>query len=259
MTAFRPEGELVLDEDFQDPAAFEERWIPHYLPQWSSRERSRARYRLDCGGLRLLIEADQQPWAPEWDGPLRVSNLQTGVRSGPIGSSDGQHRFRPDLVVREEQAERWTFTPSGGAVAITCRANPDPRTMTALWLIGVERIPEESAELCVMEVFGREVGPARGLVGMGFHPFGDGRIADDFEKVPVTDDLTAVHEYAVEWGWNRARWYVDGVLVKESRQAPDYPLQLMLDVFEFEPDPAAEYPKEFAVERVRAWAPVSSR
>src|SRR3712207_78890 len=108
---FRPQGELILDEDFRDPAAFEERWIPYYLPQWSSRARSRARYRLGTGGLRLLIEADQEPWAPEWDGPLRVSNLQTGVRSGPVGSVDGQHRFRPDLVVREAQAERWTLTP----------------------------------------------------------------------------------------------------------------------------------------------------
>ena len=259
MTAWRPQGDLVFDEDFRDRSAFEERWIPHYLPQWSSRERSRARFRFDGAGLRLLIEADQHPWAPEWDGALRVSNLQTGVRSGPVGSGDGQHRFRPDLVVREAQSECWAFTPTGGAVAIRCRANPDPRTMTALWLIGVERTPDESAELCVMEVFGRELQPDHCLVGMGLHPFGDPAITDDFEKVPVAGDLTATHEYAAEWGSGWARWYVDGALVKESRQAPDYPLQLMLDIFEFEPDPAGDYPKEFAVESVRAWAPVSSR
>ena len=52
-------------------------------------------------------------------------------------------------------------------------------------------------------------------------------------------------------GEEAARWYVDGVLVKESRQAPAYPLQLMLDVFEFQPDPEGVYPKEFVVESVR--------
>src|SRR3712207_4815961 len=121
--------ELVFDERFDDPAAFAERWIPHYLPQWSSRERSRARWRFERDGLHLLIEADQEPWAPEWDGPIRVSNLQTGLRSGPVGSRDGQHRFRPDLVVREEQPERWTWKPHHGRIEIRAAASPDPRTM----------------------------------------------------------------------------------------------------------------------------------
>ncbi|MDQ3182041.1 MAG: hypothetical protein M3Q62_00565 [Actinomycetota bacterium] len=40
----------------------EGRWIPYYLPQWSSRERSAARYEVGGGRLRLLIEAKQQPW-----------------------------------------------------------------------------------------------------------------------------------------------------------------------------------------------------
>ena len=38
------------------------------------------------GGLRLLIEADQEPWCPEFDGEVRVSSLQTGVFAGPVGS-----------------------------------------------------------------------------------------------------------------------------------------------------------------------------
>jgi hypothetical protein len=257
-TSGSPEDAPVFDERFEDAAAIAERWIPHYLPQWSSRELSRARYTVEADGLHLRIDEDQPPWAPEWDGDLRVSNLQTGVRSGPVGSTSGQHRFRPDLVVREEQAERWTYTPHYGSIEVRARAVADPRLLVALWLIGVERVPEESGEICVMEIFGREVQADRGLVGMGVHAFGDPRLAEDFEKVEVRADLTEPHDYRVDWTPQGTTFSVDGAVVKRSVQSPDYPVQLMLDVFEFGPEPGG-YPKEFVVERVRGWASVSSR
>lgn len=250
---------LVFEERFDDPDGLDRRWIPHYLPQWSSRERSRARWRLSSAGLHLLIEADQEPWAPEWDGGIRVSNLQTGVRSGAAGSADGQHRFRPDLVVREEQPERWTWTPHCGRIEVRACASPDPRTMVGLWLIGLERSPEESGELCVFEIFGSELGEGRGLVGMGIHPFGDPALRDDFDKIEIAGDLTEPHDYAVEWEPGGVTFSVDGRVVKTSEQAPDYPMQLMLDVFEFEPDPDERYPKEFLVRHVLGWEPLSSR
>ncbi|HWI71143.1 MAG TPA: hypothetical protein VNT55_04250, partial [Baekduia sp.] len=60
--------------------------------------------------------------------------------------------------VREEQETRWLCTPRYATVAIRCRALADPRCMVALWLIGVEDAPEHSAEVCVCEIFGRDVG-----------------------------------------------------------------------------------------------------
>jgi hypothetical protein len=89
-----------FEDRFKGPELDERRWLPYYLPQWSSRERAAARYEVG-GGLRLLIEEDQPPWCPEWDGDVRVSSLQTGVFSGPLGSEVGQHRFTPRAVVRE--------------------------------------------------------------------------------------------------------------------------------------------------------------
>jgi len=74
-----------------DPA----RWIPGYLAHWSSRERAAARYRVDGGRLALEIAPDQGPWNPADDGATRVSSIQTGMFAGPVGSSIGQHRFRP--------------------------------------------------------------------------------------------------------------------------------------------------------------------
>jgi len=245
---------VEFDERFDAGELDRSRWIPRHLPQWSTAERSAARYALVDGVLHLLIEADQDPWAPAYDGDTRVSSLQTGVLAGPLGSAIGQHRFRPDAVVCEEQENRHLYAPHFGVIATRARATADPACMVALWMIGYEDTPEHSAEICVCEIFGTEVAAADALVGMGVHPFGDPSIVDDFEKVPVAIDVGDWHEYAVEWTPSRVRFFVDGAIVKTVEQAPQYPMQLMLGIYAFGPlDPAGEYPKRFAVDWVRGY------
>src|SRR2546427_893623 len=95
--------ELEFEDTFDSDVLDEGRWLPYYLPQWSSRAYASARYELGGGQLSLLIEEDQPPWCPELDGAVRVSSLQTGVFAGPVGSTVGQHRFNPAAVVREAQ------------------------------------------------------------------------------------------------------------------------------------------------------------
>jgi len=106
-----------------------------------------------------------------------VSSLQTGWFAGPVGSKIGQHRFNPDAVVREAQPNRRLYTSRYGLFEMRAKAIDDPRGMVALWMIGYEDQPERSAEICVCEIFGRDVGPDQAAVGMGVHPFGDPRIS----------------------------------------------------------------------------------
>jgi rhodanese-related sulfurtransferase len=92
---------------------------------------------------------------------------------------------------------------------------------------------------------------------MGVHPFGDPRIRDEFSRVEADVDVREPHEYAAEWSPGRVEFFVDGVRVKTVAQAPDYPMQLMLGLYEL-PEPGAErrpeaYPKEFVVESVRGY------
>jgi hypothetical protein len=250
--------ELEFDADFSGDDLDPAQWLPFYLPQWSSRERTRARYEVGGGLLTLRIDADQAPWSVEYDGPVRVSNLQTAVRSGPVGSWSGQHPFRQGLVVREAQPEVRLYTPHYGVIEVRAAASADPRTMVALWMIGIEDEPEHSAEICVMEIFGNEVTDASALIGLGVHPFNDPAITDDFAKVEVELDACQFHDYAVEWMPEGVRFFVDGRLVRSTTQSPDYPMQLMLDIFHFPPDGAAAarvgvYPKEFHVQAVRGF------
>nr|WP_297422915.1 glycoside hydrolase family 16 protein [uncultured Actinotalea sp.] len=145
---------LEVDETFDQPDLDTTRWLPHYLPHWSSREATRARCHLTGPGLVLRIDEDQQPRSPEYDGATRVSSLQTGAFSGPVGSSVGQHHFRPGLRVRHEEPRLRLVASHHGLVEVRAAACPHPDALVALWMIGLEDRPEHSAEICVMEVFG---------------------------------------------------------------------------------------------------------
>jgi hypothetical protein len=240
--------ELEFEDTFDGSELDPGRWLPTYLPHWSSRERAAARYEVGGGRLRLVIEADQEPWCPELDGEIRVSSLQTGSR-------DGQHRFHPDAVVREEQPALRLYTPRYGRIEVRMRASADPEAMVALWMIGYDG-GERSGEICVCEIFGRDVGEREAKVGVGVHPFGDPALEDDFEQVSVPLDVTEPHEYRADWTPAGVVFAVDGEIVKTTAQSPAYPLQLMLSLYEF---PAGgerrpeTYPRVFDVEAVRGF------
>lgn len=82
---------IKMFDDFLGNDLNEEIWFPFYLPQWSSRKNAVATYRIKESVLTLYIADDQKPWCPEWNGDIRVSNLQSGVFSGALGS-DNRHK-----------------------------------------------------------------------------------------------------------------------------------------------------------------------
>ncbi|MEV4168457.1 glycoside hydrolase family 16 protein [Nonomuraea sp. NPDC049709] len=242
---------LVFEDTFDGDRIDESKWIARYLPQWTTRDRSAARHRLGDGLLRLRIEEDQPPWCPDLEGKLRVSSLQTGVYAGPVGSRVGQHGRGPDAVVREAQTPVRLYTPRYGLIEMRARATDDPHSMVALWMIGYEDAPERSAEICIAEIFGRDVRPGSARIGMGVHPFADPRITDDFTVETLPIDAREFHVYAADWTPDHVSFFVDGDLVRTVHQSPDYPMQLMLNIYEFEPH--GPYPKEFTVDYVRGY------
>ncbi|MEJ2600430.1 MAG: glycoside hydrolase family 16 protein [Anaerolineales bacterium] len=140
----KPGYRLEFNDNFRGESLDTSKWLPFYLPQWSNRQLAAARYSLSSNGLRLLIERDQQPWCPGYDGAVRVSSLQTGCYSGPLGSPIGQHRFNPELVVTEWQPTLKLYTPHYGYFETRLKALPIPGYMVALWMIGFEQHPEQS-------------------------------------------------------------------------------------------------------------------
>jgi Glycosyl hydrolases family 16 len=179
-----------------------------------------------------------------------VSSLQTAVFAGPVGSRVGQHRFHPDAVVREPQDNVRLYTPQYGRIELRAKALDDPQAMVALWMIGYGDEPERSAEICVCEIFGREVREDGALVGMGVHPFGDPSIVDEFSKEDIPIDVRDFHEYAAEWTPEQVAFFVDGELIKTVGQSPAYPMQLMLGIYDFGKDTRT---KAFVIDSVRGY------
>jgi hypothetical protein len=246
---------IAFFDDFDGPALDLEVWLPHYLPQWSSRVLSAATYEVGGSELRLTIPRDQGVWCEgDHDPPLRVSGVQSGVSSGPVGSTVGQQSFRDGLVVREEQPAWWGWTPRYGLIEIRARMELSPRSMASLWLSGVERRPEESGEICVFEIFGESVDDDRGRagVGQGIKPFRDPSLGWDFDAPCLAIDVREPHVYGARWEEGRVEFLVDGESVKTVHRAPGYPVQAMIAVFDFpEKAPTLEHVPELAVDWVR--------
>ncbi len=227
----------ALEERFEGPDLDREVWLPHYLPAWSSLDQTRASYRLE-DGLRLIVPVDHPVWCPgDHTPPLRVSGLQTGSWSGPVGSTRGQLRFRDGQEVREEQEHFEGWLIGSGRVQIRARMTLSPRSMAALWMSGFEDddAQEQCGEICVFEIFGNALqsDPPSAEVGVGIKPFRDPALTDDFAAPRVPIDVTEPHTYAVRWDASMAVFTVDDVEVRRCAGPPTYPLQLMLAVFDF--------------------------
>lgn len=255
--------DLVLDERFDADRLDETIWIPHHLPQWSSRAQSAARYDLGPHGLTLRIDADQESWCPELDGSTRVSAVQTGVASGPLGSREGQHRFHPDAVVREAQPARQLMTPRYGLIRLRARAEIDRDAMVALWMFGIEDEPEHSGVIDLMEIFGRDVTPTSARVGMNLKAFADPALTDDVTTVDLPIDIRELHDYAVDWTPQRLRFFVDGVHVRTVEQSPDYAMVLLVGIYDFDQQPrpvsapgaSPDASRRFVIERLQVHRP----
>ena len=70
-------------------------------------------------------------------------------------------------MVREAQPDVRLYTPRYGVVEVRAAVAVGRHSMAALWMIGVEDSPEQSAEICVFEIFGHDIGEQTALVGMG--------------------------------------------------------------------------------------------
>jgi Glycosyl hydrolases family 16 len=250
----------ILD-DFDDSRLDTGVWIPHYLPMWSSRAQSAATYATAGSELRLTIPREQGLWcAGDHDPPMRVSGIQSGVFSGEVGSTIGQQPFRDGQVVREHQPVHWGWTPEYGLLEVRARMDLSPRSMAAVWMVGLEEDPTQSAEICIFEVFGdalkTEGGRPTAAVGMGVHPFRDPAISDEFAASRLPIDVAESHVYSADWRPGRVDFLVDGDPVKTVHQAPAYSMQMMIAVFDFPGKDSAsahaDHVPELAVDWVRA-------
>jgi hypothetical protein len=254
----KPGYMLEFQDEFEGDTLDLANWIPYYLPQWSSRERSKTRYHFEESMLVLEIGADHAPWCPEFDGEVRCSSLQTGLFAGPVGSPFGQHRFNKACLVREAQPTQRTYTPQYGYFETRVKGVASAKNLVALWMIGFEEVPEESGEIAMFELFGDQMTGTTSEVRYGVHPWSDATLTDEFYRDVLPMDATQFHIYAVEWTPTHIDFYVDNIKRRTIQQSPAYPMQFMLNIYELprEDSPGAVYPKQFVIDYFRGYQPV---
>ena len=242
-----------IDERFTGDDLDPNVWTASYLPAWSSRAASAATYAIIPDGLQLTIPPEQGLWcADRHRPPLRVSAVQTGNWSGPVGSTLGQQPFGEGLTVREEQPAVWGYAPHFGHLEVEMSAAISPRSMFSAWLIGLEDRPDRCGEICLVEVFGDTVRDGMVAYGCGIHAFRDPALTEDFATEQRALDIALPHAYAVHWRSGRVDFLLDGEPIRTVRQAPDYPMLLIIGVFDF-PDratPGDDQIPELLVRRV---------
>ena len=191
----------MFEENFTAPALAADRWVAHYLPHWSTPERSAARYDLDAGVLGTLrIEADQPPWLPEeelagvqhpnqllsWPGRLRPRDPPP-----PSGSDRQDGPAHPPPVHPIDR-------DGGGEV---CGRAADPTCMLAIWLVGFEETtpeqePARSASLSSTATRSAPMGSTVRLASERHH---DPRRREDMADLALDIDATDWHTYAAAW------------------------------------------------------------
>lgn len=258
----KPGYRLAFHDEFDRPDLDTQKWLPFYLPHWSSREESAPKYSLKDGCLILQITADQQPWCPEFDGPVKCSSIQTGQFSGPVRSKIGQHRFNPACTVRQAQENIQRYVPLYGYFEMRARAVRSQRNHVALWMIGYEDAPERSGEIAIFEIMGSHISDASSRVGYGVRKWADPALHDEFYEEFLPINAEQFHIYAVEWSPRGLDFYLDNVKIKSSSQSPDYPMQFMMGIYELPPagdsPPNDTYPKNFAIDYFRGYSPINS-
>ncbi len=113
------------------------------------------------------------------------------------------------------------------------RGTMTDRPMFAFWMAGIEDRPERCGEICVAEIFGNALRNGHAEVGMGIKAFRDPALTQAFRADPRALDVTRFHTDGVEWRPGALAVDIDGEVVHRLDQGPDYPVQLMIGVFDF--------------------------
>jgi Glycosyl hydrolases family 16 len=224
---------------------------------WNSLEKSKARFRVSDGSLKLLIEENQEPWI---DGGDRASNLQTAHFSGAKGSQVGQFRhYNLEFIVTQDIAPVQHYTPRFGYFETRLKAVPVVGYHVALWMIGFDE--PQAGEIRCFEIHGGNVTMEKSRVDYGILCWDDPTLYEEIYEDYLPMNAADYHIYGVERRPKQVDFYVDNVKLRTLHQSPQYPMQFMLGVYERPHEVRAEdsgipFPRVCEVDYFRGYQPI---
>ena len=100
-------------------------------------------------------------------------------------------------------------------------------------MVGLEGSAERCGEICLVEVFGNTIENGTAALGQGIHKFRDPALVEDFTAERHTIDVGQPHAHQVRWRPGETTFLIDGAVTRTLAQASEYPMMLILGVFDF--------------------------
>jgi hypothetical protein len=252
----KPGYNLEFSDEFQSQSLDLSKWFPYMLPHWSNLEDAAARFKLENGTLKLLIEQDQKVWLANSD---RASNLQTAHFSGVQGSTVGQFRYNPEFIVKQDLEVVKNYTPKFGYFETRIKAVPVVGYHIALWMIGFDT--RQAGEIRVFEIHGGNITAEKSRVDYGILAWNDPTLHDECFEEFLNINAAEYHVYAVEWTPTQVDFLVDNVKLRTVAQSPQYPMQFMLGLYERPHEilerNSKDFPRVCEVDYFRSYQPES--
>lgn len=224
---------LIFDEDFNGDSLDETKWVDKYLSSWSNTADYTKGKEFHDGVMSLKITEETQPWCPAYDDQTVISGFTTGQRNG-------LHNWNKTNQVVNPSDTELTHINQYGYYEMRMKGQAGSSRHSAWWLLGFEDVPEESAEIDIFEVLGKDshsVPPA-------VHEWND---TDAFPGKPTAhtdsgkDFNNEYHVYGFDWQRgtsgdpnypDKIVFYVDGVAYNEMNVNIDYPMIQLLSLYE---------------------------
>lgn len=256
----KPGYRLIYQEEFDGQQLDEQKWVDKYLSSWTKTpEAAKPTYVMENGLMKLQINKETNPWAPEYDGQTVVSGFTTGNRNA-------LHNWTSNNAVRNPIGTELTHINQYGYYEIRAMGQPGSARHVAWWLLGFEDTPEESAEIDIFEILGNN----SNKVPVNFHRWNDPDAPDGNGFAYTNSNMDFHNEYHT-YGFNwiegagsgaqpdKMEFYVDGVKFGEKNVNIDYPLIQLFSIYEkrgggwtgiWLPRP---YPNTFRIDYVRVY------
>ena len=251
----------VFYDDFDNESLDKNYFVDRYLPSWTTKPLSKAKYDISDSVLSLKIEENQEAWCSA-DGTLRTCGIMTGVK-------DKMHRFNSSCTVKTNYETYWGLIARNGYFEVKCKGVNCSGMHTAWWLIGIQdQIYDDgrtqTAEIDVFEIMGNNDATKWRTNLLNVE---SSNITEITTVNSIDADMSAdFHVWGMEWttnneGLSTLDFYIDGTKFKTITSTNlDYPLVQLFSMYEYpggswsgELDTTKPYPKTFDIDYIKLY------
>ena len=84
----------------------------------------------------------------------------------------------------------------------------------------------------LFELKGWQAAEKSAVIGYGIHSFGDPNLVDEFYEHHFDICVSDWNVYSVKWEEQQIAFYLNGEKIRVIHQSPNYPMQLMLNLYD---------------------------